>query len=193
MYATTFSVDLASKVLQVRGDDRQHQRVSQQRSSRARFRAWSEGWPAGPRVAMVLGNKTDANDAEVIFEAALRPTLKPVPVQTAEQQAILAEHRSREGLLRDRTRTRNQIRGLLQEFGILITARAGPFRRQVASVREAAGNGLPWRWRTLPKAPMPLHGGPVQRLPTLHPCTTGRTGCGNRPYSSSGSRMPPSE
>ena len=180
MNATTFSVDLASKVFQVHGYDRQQQRVSKKRLSRPRFQAWCESLPAGTRVAMeatgsahhwgrvlqargvyvkllppqhvkamLIGNKTDANDADAIFEASLRPKVKPVSVKTAEQQAILAEHRRREGLIRDRTRTLNQIRGTLREFGILIAARDGPFRRQVAGIVEDAENGLPWRLRTL--------------------------------------------
>lgn len=99
--------------------------------------------------AMLIGNKTDANDADAIFEASWRPKVKPVPVKSAAQQAILAEHRRREGLIRDRTRTLNQMRGLLREFGILIGARNGPFRRQVAGVLADAENGLPWRLRTL--------------------------------------------
>lgn len=180
MNVTTYSVDLASKVFQVHGYDRQQQQVSKQRLSRLRFQAWCEGLPAGTRVAMeatgsahhwgrllqargvrvkllppqhvkamLVGNKTDANDADAIFEASWRPKVKPVPVKTAAQQAILAEHRRREGLIRDRTRTLNQIRGMLREFGILIAARNGPFRRQVADILEDAGNGLPWRLRTL--------------------------------------------
>lgn len=99
--------------------------------------------------AMLIGNKTDANDADAIFEASLRPKVKPVPVKTAEQQAILAEHRRREALIRNRTRVINQMRGLLREFGILIAARNGPFRRQVMAILEDAENGLPWRLRTL--------------------------------------------
>lgn len=180
MNVTTYSVDLASKVFQVHGYDRQQQRVSKKRLPRSQFQAWCDALPAGTRVAMeatgsahhwgrvlqargvrvkllppqhvkamVIGNKTDANDADAIFEASLRPKVKPVPVKTAEQQAVLAEHRRREGLIRDRTRTINQIRGMLREFGILIAARNGPFRRQVAGVLEDAENGLPWRLRTL--------------------------------------------
>ncbi|HET7930813.1 MAG TPA: IS110 family transposase [Rhodanobacteraceae bacterium] len=100
-------------------------------------------------AAMLIGNKTDANDADAIFETSLRPKVRPVPVKTAEQQAILAEHRRREGLIRNRTRTINQLRALLREFGIVLVTRDGPFRRQIPQVLEDAGNGLPWRLRTL--------------------------------------------
>lgn len=99
--------------------------------------------------AMLVGNKTDANDADAIFEASLRPKLRPVPVKTVEQQALLAEHRRREGLIGSRTRTLNQVRGMLREFGIVLGTRNGPFRRQLCSVLEDAGNGLPWRLRTV--------------------------------------------
>jgi transposase len=99
--------------------------------------------------AMLIGNKTDANDADAIFEASLRPKVRPVPVKTTGQQAILAEHRRREGLIRTRTRTINQLRGMLREFGMVLGKRNGPFRRQVVAILEDAENGLPWRMRTL--------------------------------------------
>lgn len=99
--------------------------------------------------ALLVGNKTDANDADAIYEAALRPKVRPVPVKTTEQQALLAEHRRREALVGTRTRTINQIRGMLREFGIVLTRRNGPLRRQLAGVLEDAENGLPWRLRTL--------------------------------------------
>lgn len=99
--------------------------------------------------AMVIGNKTDANDADAIYEASLRPKVQPVPVKSAEQQALLAEHRRREALKRDRTRTINQIRALLREFGILVGQRGGPFRRQLPLILEDAENALPMRARQL--------------------------------------------
>ena len=57
-------------------------------------------------------------DAEAICEAVTRPTMRFVPVKSAEQQAALALHRTRDLLVRQRTQLVNMLRGLLAEFGI---------------------------------------------------------------------------
>ncbi len=67
----------------------------------------------------VKTNKHDAADAEAICEAVTRPNMRFVPVKTAEQQAVLALHRSRQSFIKQRTAQANQIRGLLAEFGIV--------------------------------------------------------------------------
>ena len=66
----------------------------------------------------VKRGKTDAGDAEAICEAVTRPTMRFVPVKSAEQQAALALHRTRDLLVRQRTQLVNMLRGLLAEFGI---------------------------------------------------------------------------
>lgn len=66
----------------------------------------------------VKRGKTDAADAEAICEAVPRPTMRFVPVKSAEQQAALALHRTRDLLVKQRTQLVNMIRGLLAEFGI---------------------------------------------------------------------------
>jgi len=40
-----------------------------------------------------------------------------VPVKSAEQQAVLALHRVRQGWIEERTATINRLRALLTEFG----------------------------------------------------------------------------
>ena len=45
------------------------------------------------------GNKTDANDAVAIIEAAQRPNLRFVPIKTLHQQDIQSLHRIRERLV----------------------------------------------------------------------------------------------
>ena len=51
----------------------------------------------------VKRNKNDAADAEAICEAMSRPTMRFVPVKTAEQQAALMLVGMRERLVRNRT------------------------------------------------------------------------------------------
>jgi len=67
----------------------------------------------------VKRGKTDAADAEAICEAVTRPTMRFVPVKTAEQQAVLMLHRTRDLLVRQRTALVNALRGHLAEFGIV--------------------------------------------------------------------------
>jgi transposase len=64
-------------------------------------------------------NKHDAADAEAICEAVERPTMRFVPVKTAEQQATALLHRGREQLVRQRTMLVNALRAHLAEFGIV--------------------------------------------------------------------------
>jgi transposase len=72
----------------------------------------------------VKTNKNDAADAEAICEAMTRPTMRFVPVKSAEQQQVLMVHRIREMLMRQRTQVINAIRGHLAEFGIVGPERA---------------------------------------------------------------------
>jgi transposase len=66
----------------------------------------------------VKRNKNDAADAEAICEAMSRPTMRFVPVKTAEQQAALMLVGTREALIRRRTQLTNTIRGYAAEFGL---------------------------------------------------------------------------
>lgn len=68
----------------------------------------------------IMSNKNDANDARGIGEAVTRPNMKFVPIKTVEQQNVLLLHRARELLIKQRTSQANQIRGLLEEFGVVI-------------------------------------------------------------------------
>jgi transposase len=68
--------------------------------------------------AYLKRSKNDANDAAAICEAVTRPTMRFVPVKSAEQQAALALHRTRDLLVKQRTQLVNMVRGLLAEFGI---------------------------------------------------------------------------
>ena len=84
----------------------------------------------------VKRGKNDAVDAEAICEAVTRPTMRFVAVKSAEQQAALSLHRTRNLLVKQRTQLVNMIRGLLAEFGIDIPdglERALGLARQIAA------------------------------------------------------------
>lgn len=73
----------------------------------------------------VKRGKSDAADAEAICEAVTRPTMRFVEVKSPEQQAILALHRTRDLVVRQRTQTINMLRGQLAEFGIVFPQGVG--------------------------------------------------------------------
>ena len=66
----------------------------------------------------VKRGKNDAADAEALCEAMSRPTMRFVPVKTAEQQAALMLVGVRDRLIRNRTQLANAIRGHAAEFGL---------------------------------------------------------------------------
>ena len=80
----------------------------------------------------VKTNKNDAADAEAICEAMVRPTMRFAAVKSADQQAVLMLHRSRELLVRQRTMLINALRGHCGEFGMIAAQGA----RKVAALIE---------------------------------------------------------
>jgi transposase len=74
----------------------------------------------------VKGPKNDAIDAEAIFDAAMRPTMRFVPVKSLDQQDLQSLHRARERLICERTALINHTRGLLAEYGVVFPQ--GPWR-----------------------------------------------------------------
>src|SRR5262245_59222943 len=116
---TTIGLDLAKHVFQVHGIDAQGTTVLRKRLRRGQVQAFfsripccvvgleafatAHYWarelgalghevrlmPAQYVKAYIKRNKHDAADAEAICEAVLRPTMRFVPVKTAEQQGIV--------------------------------------------------------------------------------------------------------
>ena len=76
--------------------------------------------PAAYVKPYVKRGKTDRADAEAICEAVTRPTMRFVPVKTADAQAALLDHKARDFLIRQQTQTVNTIRAHLAEFGIVV-------------------------------------------------------------------------
>lgn len=97
----------------------------------------------------IQGNKNDYNDALAIAEAANRPKMRFVSIKSIAQQDLQSLHRLREGLVRQRTRTCNQIRGLLAEYGITIPKGITRVRNSVPLILEDAENGLTSTFRQL--------------------------------------------
>jgi transposase len=87
--------------------------------------------------AYVKSPKNDARDAEAICEAVTRPTMHCVPSKRVEQQDLHALHRIRERLMKARTALVNEIRGLLNEYGIVLPQSIAKFRALIVEKLEA--------------------------------------------------------
>jgi transposase len=146
---TTIGLDLAKHVFQVHGVDAKGATVLRKQLRRAQVlaffsrlppclvgveaRATAHYWarelgavghelrlmPAQYVKAYMRRNKNDAADAKAICEAVGRPTMRFVPVKTADQQATQLLHRGREQLVRQRTMLVNALRAHLAEFGMV--------------------------------------------------------------------------
>jgi transposase len=92
--------------------------------------------------ALVVGDKTDANDCDAIYEASRRPKVRWVPVKTVAQQEMLALHGVRARLIKARTALTNQARGFLAEVGQVAPRGAAALRRLIAEHLEEAASAL---------------------------------------------------
>jgi transposase len=99
--------------------------------------------PAQYVKAYVKRNKNDAADAEAICEAVVRPTMRFVPVKTADQQAAVLLHRGRERLVRQRTMLANALRAHLAEFGVIAPQGLRNVGKLIAIVRDEGDERLP--------------------------------------------------
>jgi transposase len=87
--------------------------------------------------AYVKRGKNDAIDAAAICEAMSRPTMRFVPVKTAESQAALTMLGVRDLLVKQRTMLINAMRGHAAEFGV--TVAKGP--QQVVELLQGLATG----------------------------------------------------
>jgi transposase len=149
MQITTIGLDIAKRVFQVHGADCVGRAVLRRKLQRGEVLTFFKSLPAclvgieacatahhWARTIAALGHevrllppayvkpyvkrgKTDVADAEAICEAVSRPSMRTVPVKSAEQQAVLMLHRVRDLLVRQRTMLINAVRGHMAEFGII--------------------------------------------------------------------------
>ena len=179
MKLTTIGIDLAKNVFQVHGADERGKAVLKKKLKReqmATFFAnltpcligmeacgsahfWANKLQAMGHTVKLMApqfvkpyvktNKNDAADAEAICEAVSRPNMRFVPIKPAEQQAVLALHRARQGFVKARTAQANQIRGLLAEYGIVIPQGIAHISKRLPDILEDGENGLPGIFRHL--------------------------------------------
>jgi transposase len=172
MNITTIGIDLAKNVFQVHGTDERGKAVLGKVLRRAQMMKFFTQLPPcligmeacgsahfWARKLSALGhtvklmapqfvkpyvktNKNDARDAEAICEAVGRPSMRFVAIKTPEQQALLALHRARQGLVRARTAQGNQIRGLLAELGCVIPKGRRHLQSYIPAILGDAENGL---------------------------------------------------
>jgi transposase len=93
--------------------------------------------------AYVKRNKHDVADAEAICEAVRRPSMRFVPLKTAEQQSALMMHRARDLLIRQRTMLVNALRGHLAEFGLVEAQGLHKVARLIAIVMDEMDARVP--------------------------------------------------
>lgn len=76
--------------------------------------------PAAYVKPYVKRGKTDAAVSEATCEAVRGPTMRFVEIKSVVQQAVLAIHRARDMVVRQRTQAVNMIRSILREFGHIL-------------------------------------------------------------------------
>ena len=173
MQITTIGLDIAKNVFQVHGIDGDEEivvRKQLRRSQVIRFFqelapclvgieacATAHYWarelanlghevrlmPAKDVKAYVRRNKNDAADAAAICEAVRRPTMRFVPVKSAEQQAQLMQHRARDLLMHQRTQLINAMRSHLAELGIIARQGREGIKELLAIIADEANTHLP--------------------------------------------------
>lgn len=99
--------------------------------------------PPGDVKPYVKRNKHDVADAEAVCEAVRRPSMRFVPVKTAEQQAALVAHSVRDLLVRQRTMLVNALRGHLAEFGIVASRGIRKVDELAAVVADESDERIP--------------------------------------------------
>ncbi len=90
----------------------------------------------------VKSQKNDANDAEAIAEAAMRPSMRFVAVKSVEKQDIQAIHKSRDLVIKTRVALVNHVHGLLLEYGVALSISTAKFESEIEFILEDAENDL---------------------------------------------------
>jgi transposase len=93
--------------------------------------------------AYVKRGKNDAADAAAICEGVTRPSMRFVPIKSAEQQSALMLHRTRDLPIRQRTQLINALRAHLAELGLVAAKGHEGLQQLVMTVTESSDERLP--------------------------------------------------
>ncbi|WP_342278307.1 IS110 family transposase [Candidatus Tisiphia endosymbiont of Myopa tessellatipennis] len=167
MEVTTIGIDIAKRIFQIHGVDKNGKTVLKKKLTREQILTFMANVPKclvgmeacggasywareltklGHKVKLmapqfvkpyVKTNKNDQADAEAICEAVARPNMRFVPIKTVEQQEILFIHRVRQRLVKNRTALANEIRGLLHEFGFVIPQGINKIMTKLTEILDA--------------------------------------------------------
>src|SRR5438477_10414390 len=171
--AVTIGLDIAKSVFQVHGVDESGAVVVRRRLTRAKMLSFfaqlpsclvgveacatAHHWgreltrlghdvrlmPPSYVKAYLKSQKNDAADAEAICEAVTRPSMRFVPIKSAEQQGALMLHRTRDLLIRQRTQLINAMRAHLAELGLVAQKGREGVQQLMRTVAEADNERLP--------------------------------------------------
>ena len=160
----TIGLDIAKNKFQVHGEDKQGKKVFNKQLSRSGVLLFFANLPVclvgleacggahywareirklghdvrliPPRQVkpFVINNKTDAVDAQAICEVVRRPSTRFVQIKTVEQQHLAGLHRVRERYVGNRTALVNQLRGLLQEEGVILPQGINHIRNELPAI-----------------------------------------------------------
>lgn len=172
MKTTTLAIDLAKNVFQLYGIAESGKKSVDRKISRAKLYEYMANLPGcevimeacggshywarkfrwmGHEVKLVspqhvkpfVGRqKNDRNDARAILECGRRLEARYVAIKEIPHQDMQALHRIRERLIGSQISLSNQIRGLLQEYGLVIPKGAKHVREQLYLHIENADNEL---------------------------------------------------
>lgn len=111
---------------------------------------WVTLLPAQHVKGYQRGQKNDYNDARAIAEACYHGAIRPVAVKSLDQQDHQALLTIRRSLNKERVQLGNQLRGLLGEYGVVVSAGPARLRQQLPALLDPqADNGLTPRLREL--------------------------------------------
>lgn len=166
MNVTTLGIDLAKNIFQLHGANSQGKALLKKKISRDKLVKFMANFPTcrvvmeacsssnywarkfksyGHEVRLispqfvkpfVKGSKNDRNDSEAIVEAASRANMRYVSPKTIEQQDMQSLLRLRASCIEMRTKISNQLRGLLLEYGIVITQGTRYLRKKIVELLD---------------------------------------------------------